>query len=170
MSETSDRSRTYTWEDPHTSYRAAGEMTGLEYMQALADGVIPLGPMFYTLGILDLEVVVPGKVIFTARPEEFHYNLIGSVHGGFGATMLDAACGSAIHTMLPRAMSFTTIQLNINFVRSLMPETDLVSCIGEAVHVGKRTATAQARLIDANDSLYSHATATCAVFSDGVRW
>ncbi len=104
--------------------------------------------------------------MFTTQPEEYHFNPIGLVHGGFAATILDSALGFAIHTRVARAAAYTTVQLNVNYVRSLRLETGVVRCIGEAIHVGRRVATAEARLLDAQDKLYAHATTTCMVFSE----
>lgn len=106
----------------------------------------------------------PGKAVFTFLPAEYHYNPIGSVHGGIASTLLDSALGCAVHTTLPAGAAYTTLELHVNFLRPLTRETGLIRCEGEIIHSGRTVATAQARLVDAAGKLYGHATTTCMIF------
>ncbi|MBC8075392.1 MAG: PaaI family thioesterase, partial [Chloroflexales bacterium] len=98
-----------------------------------------------------------------ATPAEYHYNPIGSVHGGVAATLCDSAMACAIHTTLPAGVGYTTLELKVNFVRPITVQTGRVTCEGTLIHMGGRVATAEARLTDASGALYAHATTTCLV-------
>jgi uncharacterized protein (TIGR00369 family) len=110
-----------------------------------------------------IEELSEGRVVFAAEPAEYHYNPIGMVHGGLAATLLDSALGCAIHSTLPAGTGYTTLQLNINYVRPLSSKTGIVYCEGKVIHTGGRVATAEGRLTDANGKLYAHGTTTCIV-------
>lgn len=96
-------------------------------------------------------------------PKEFHYNPIGNVHGGLAATMLDSVMACAVHSTLSSGVAYTTLDMNVHFVRPLTIATGRVLCIGEVVHVGSRVATAQGRIEDESGRLYAHATETCLI-------
>ena len=139
-------------------------MNRTPHLDRMADEGVHYGPFWQTLGVQSFEVLEPGKVLFTAQPGDFHYNIIGTVHGGFSAGLLDSALGTAVHSMLPMAGKMTTVQLNIHFVHPITLDSGLMRCQGQAVHVGRRLATAEARLLDAQDKLCSHASATFMLF------
>jgi uncharacterized protein (TIGR00369 family) len=102
--------------------------------------------------------------VFEGEPGEEHYNPIGVVHGGYAATLLDSALGCAVHTTLPAGVSYTTLSLEVKFVRPLTREVERVRAAAEVVHRGRRQATADARLTDAETGkLLAHATATCLI-------
>jgi uncharacterized protein (TIGR00369 family) len=102
--------------------------------------------------------------VFAVEPAEYHYNPIGLVHGGLACTLLDSAMGCAVHTTLPAGTGYTTLELKVNLIRPLTRETGRVLCEGTIIHVGGRTATAEARITDAAGALYAHATTTCMIF------
>jgi len=102
-------------------------------------------------------------VVFVATPTEAHYNGMGVVHGGWSAALLDSALGSAVNSMMPAGRVFATLELKVNLTRPLRAETGEVRCEATVLHVGRRTATADARVIDGQGRLYAHATATCIV-------
>lgn len=157
------RSRRVTWDDPMVSAKAVRTMSGLAFLQAIASGALPAPPIGASLAY-KLAEVSEGQAIFTIEPAEFHYNPIGMVHGGVAATLLDSAAACAIQSTLPAGTGYTTIELHINYVRPITAVTGLLRCIGQTIHVGRRVATAEARLIDENDKLYAHATTTCMIF------
>lgn len=162
MSDTNERSRSYTWADPMTGAHAAKAMTGLAYLQAIGSGELPMPPLMATLNIDGVEVE-QGRVVFSVEPAEFHYNPIGVVHGGLGCTLCDSAMACAIHSTLPAGVGYTTLELKVNFVRPLKMSSGRVFCEGRVIHVGGRVATAEARLTDGAGKLYAHATTTCMV-------
>ncbi|MFF8729270.1 PaaI family thioesterase [Streptomyces sp. NPDC015171] len=128
------------------------------------DGRLPEPPMAGTPGFR-LVAVEEGLAVFEGDPGEHLYNPMGTVHGGYTATFLDSALGTAILTALPAGRAHTTVQLGVNMVRPVFAATPTPRCEGRAVHVGRTTATAEARLVGAADGrLYAHGTATCAVF------
>jgi uncharacterized protein (TIGR00369 family) len=114
---------------------------------------------------LDFELieVENGKVVFKGRPSEKHMNPIGTVHGGYAATLLDSALGCAVHTTLAVGERYTTVDLNVKYIRAMMPGMGPVICTGEIVHKGRRTATANATLVDENGKLLAHGNTTCVI-------
>ena len=161
MSDTT-RTRTFTWQDPMVGAKAAQTMSGLEYLQAMTRGELPLPPIMATLGIDGVEVE-EGRVVFAVEPAEYHYNPIGVVHGGVASTLCDSAMACAIHSTLPAGVGYTTLELKVNFIRPLTRDTGRVTCEGRTIHVGGRVATAEAHITDAEGKLYAHATSTSMV-------
>ena len=137
--------------------------SGLEIMQALIRGELPAAPIAETMDFTLIEVE-HGRAVFQGRPLERHYNPLGTVHGGWFATLLDSAVGCAVHTALPAGKSYTTLELKVNMLRALTRKVPLVRAEGRVIHVGGQVATAEARLVDAAGKLYAHATTTCLVF------
>lgn len=163
MENTLERTRTFTWDDPMIGANLGSTMSGMEYLQAMIDGKIPRPPISYTLNFA-LTEIGEGKATFVGEPAEYHYNPIGSVHGGLAATLLDSALGCAVHTLLPAGVGYTTLELHVNYIRPLTAQTGRVFCHGEAIHTGRTIGTAQARLVDEAGKLYAHGTATLAIF------
>jgi uncharacterized protein (TIGR00369 family) len=132
-------------------------------MQAIADGTIEAPPFARLLGFALVEVE-EGRAVFAATPTEAVYNPIGSVHGGFAATLLDSAMGCAVQTTLPAGVGYTTLEISVNLVRGMTADTGRVVCEGRTIHVGRRAATAEARLTqEATGKLLAHGTTTCLV-------
>src|SRR6266436_5158699 len=104
-SQTPERTRTITWEDPTPAIQAGQGMSGLEYLQAMQTGKVPSAPIAALMGMWIAEVS-EGRVVFAAEPAEYHYNPLGTVHGGFAATLLDSALGCAIHTTLKPGLAY----------------------------------------------------------------
>ena len=156
------RTRTYAWDDPTPAAHAAATMKGTEFLQAIADRELPAPPMAHTLG-LSLDEVEEGRAVFSADPAEWLYNPMGSVHGGFVATLLDSALGCAVHSTLPAGTGYTTVELKVNMVRALTATTGRILCEATIVHAGSRIATAEARVVDANGKLYAHGSTTCLI-------
>ena len=157
------RTRTVTWKDFREGLASARTRSGLDYLRAIAQGELPAPPFAELLGFGLIEVR-EGRAVFTVEPGEHHYNPIGTVHGGLAATLLDSAMGCAVHSTLPVGASYTTLDLNVSFVRPIAHDTGTLTCTGEIVHVGGRVATAQGRLTDAQGKLYAHGVTTCMVF------
>jgi uncharacterized protein (TIGR00369 family) len=155
----SERTRTYSWEDPLAFLERAVGLTGLEVMQKMAAGELPQPPIAATLGFRLIEVE-PGRAVFECEPAEYHYNPIGTVHAGLASTLLDSAMGCALVTTLPPATRWTTLELKANFTRAMTVETGTVRCTGSIVHPGRRVVTTEARLEDATGRLFAHATST----------
>ena len=137
--------------------------TGLEIMQAMLRGELPYPPIARTLDFTLLEVGA-GLAVFQGTPKFEHYNPLGSVHGGWFATILDSALGCAVHTMMPPGRGYTTAELSVNLVRAIGPKVQRVRAEGKVIHCGRQLATAEARLYGPDGTLYAHATTTCLVF------
>lgn len=157
------RQRSYQWQDPAISAAAAPAMAGIDFFRAIVDGTLPAPPITRTLGFT-LASVDPGRVVFEFTPAEFHYNPIGSVHGGVYATLCDSACGCAVQSMLPAGAGYTSQDLSVKFLRAITVSTGPLQCEGTVIHLGSRTALAQARLTDTQGKLYAHATSSCLIF------
>jgi uncharacterized protein (TIGR00369 family) len=154
-----DRTLNVSWRNPAEGANAAATLTGLEYLRAMARGDAPSPPLAIILGFR-LEVIEEGHVTITVEPAEYHYNPRGVVHGGLAASLFDSSLGSAVQSLLPAASAAPTIQLQVNYIRPITIETGKVSCTGEVIHMGKRSATAEGRLTDASGKLYAHAVGT----------
>ena len=156
------RTRTITWEDPTTTVQTGKTISGIAYLKALQSGELPPPPIAVLLG-MSLTEVSEGRAVFVAEPSEYHYNPLGTVHGGVMATLLDSALGCAVQSMLPAGTGYTTIELKVNFLRPVTTKTGTLYAEGKIIHVGGRIATAEARLTDATGKLYAHATTTCII-------
>jgi len=160
------RSRSHEWEDPAASAAAARELDGISFLREMQAGRIPPPPIAATLGF-GLVSVEPGRAVFDITPAEYHYNPIGSVHGGVYATLCDSACGCAVHSMLPAGAFYTSLDLATRFIRPVTTGSGRLLCEGTVTHLGSRTALAEARLTDASGKLYAHATSNCLIFRPG---
>jgi uncharacterized protein (TIGR00369 family) len=157
------RERTYKWEDPAVSAAAARDRDGAPFLRALLDGALPAAPIAQTLDFRPVSVD-PGAVVFEFTPAEFHYNPIGSVHGGMIATFCDSACGCAVQSLLPAGSYYTSLDVSVKFLRPVTVASGPMTCEGTVTHIGGRSALAQARLTDADGKLYAHATSSCMIF------
>ena len=142
--------------------RVAG-LTGLQFLQGMLAGRLPYLHFAETLdfGLLEVEF---GKAVFQGTPQLKHYNPIGSVHGGWYATLLDSALGCAVQTTLPVGRGYTTVELGVNLVRGATQKTGPLRAIGTIIHSGRQLATAEARIVGPDGKLYAHGTTTCMVF------
>jgi uncharacterized protein (TIGR00369 family) len=138
-------------------------MSGLEFLRKLAAGEIAGSPMVAAMGFRLVEVD-EGRVVITAQLDERYNNGIGIVHGGYAATLLDSAMGSAVNSMMPAGRVMTTLEMKVNYVRPLRWQTGNVRCEATVLHMGGRVATAEGRLTDDDGVLYAHGTATCMVY------
>jgi uncharacterized protein (TIGR00369 family) len=137
--------------------------TGLEFLTGMIDGKLPQPPMCATLGF-HLAEVADGYARFDGEPEFRHYNPIGTVHGGFAATLLDSALGCAIFSTLAKGEAWTTLELKLNFVRPISKDTGTVRAEGRTIHRGRTVATSEGTVKDKSGRLYAHATTTCMIF------
>ncbi|MDP1984828.1 MAG: PaaI family thioesterase, partial [Sulfuritalea sp.] len=140
------------------------EYTGLELVQKMIAGELPRPPISETLGFALIEAE-KGHVVFQGTPQHRHYNPIGSVHGGFHATLLDSCVACAIQSTLEAGQGYTTIELKVNYIRALTDRVGPVRAEGRVIHAGKQIGTAEGKLIDADGKLYAHATTTCLIFN-----
>jgi uncharacterized protein (TIGR00369 family) len=138
-------------------------LTGLELFAAIFAGKLPRPPIGDTLDFVPIRVE-RGVAVFQGRPQLRHYNPLGTVHGGWFATLLDSAMGCAVHSTLPAGKGYTTVELKVNIVRPLTSAVAVVRAEGKLIHAGRQIATAEARLVGPDGKLYAHATTTCMIF------
>ena len=138
-------------------------MSGLEFVQGLADGTLPLNTMAQTLGY-DVTEAANGRVAVTATPSDALLNPAGTVHGGLAATLLDTCMGLAVQTTLEKGLAQTTLEFKISLVRPITPETGEVRAEGVVLSRGRRIGTAEGRITDRTGRLLAHGTTTCLVF------
>jgi uncharacterized protein (TIGR00369 family) len=138
-------------------------MNGLDIMQALLEGRFPYPPIAETLDFF-LVQVERGQAVFQGTPLVKHLNPMGTVHGGWYATLLDSAVGCAVQTTLAPGQGYTTAELSVNLVRGARLDGGPLRAIGTVLHCGRQLATAEGRIVDAHGRLYAHATTTCMVF------
>jgi uncharacterized protein (TIGR00369 family) len=145
-----------------TPQQVAGK-SGMELLQAVLRGDLPAAPIARTLDFQLVEIG-EGRAVFQGRPGPAHANPMGGVHGGWYATLLDSALGCAVHTLMPAGRAYTTAELGVNLVRAIGPKVQRVRAEGRVLHCGRQLATAEARLVGPDGTLYAHGTTTCLVF------
>ncbi|HSD87878.1 MAG TPA: PaaI family thioesterase [Kofleriaceae bacterium] len=135
-------------------------MSGLEYLRGILRGEFPAAPIAATLGFT-LTELDHGRAVFEGSPERFTYNPLGTVHGGWAATILDSAMGCAVHTTLPAGKGYTTVDLSVSLVRAITDRVARLRCEATVVHTGGSIATAEGRITDEKGTLYAHGRTTC---------
>jgi uncharacterized protein (TIGR00369 family) len=157
------RERSFTWSDPQLTAEAGRTMAGLDLLRALRDGSVPPPPVTDLVGI-SLAEVDAGRVVMNLTPAEYHYNPLGTMHGGILATLLDSVMGCAVHTTLPKGRGYTSLEIKVNYVRAVTNASGELTAEGKIVHGGNRSAVAEARVVDAKGRLCATASTTCLVF------
>lgn len=139
-------------------------MTGLQQLQAMVDGLLPPPPISATIGMVDFSVLREGSVEVALVPDRRHYNPLGVVHGGVHSTLLDTAAACSVHTTLAAGEAYTSLDLSVKFLKAVTVGTGRVRAVGTVLQRGRRTALAQAQLLDDAGTLLAHATSSCLVF------
>jgi len=160
VSDRSARTRTHTWYPAAPDWEAMKRLSGVEYLRRAFADERTRPPIASLLGMRAV-AFEPGRAVFEAEPAEFHYNPIGTVHGGFAATLLDSATACAVHAACKPGQAYTTVEIKVNYVRPITADTGTVTCEGRTISLGSRIATAEARITDRQGRLLAHATATC---------
>ena len=137
--------------------------SGLELMHAMLRGELPYPPIARTLDF-QLVQVGEGRAVFQGTPAPAFFNPMGGIHGGWYATLLDSALGCSVHTLMPAGRGYTTAELGVNLVKAIGPKVQRVRAEGRVLHCGRQLATAEARLVGPDGTLYAHGTTTCLVF------
>ena len=138
-------------------------VNGLEFMQGLIAGKYPVPPIMQALQFT-LDSVEHGVAVFSGEAKFDFYNPIGTVHGGWVATLLDSCMGCAMHTTMKPGQGYTSLEIKVNFVRPVLDTTGRVTAEGRVIYAGSRTGTAEGKLTDANGKLLAHSTTTCLIF------
>jgi uncharacterized protein (TIGR00369 family) len=138
--------------------------SGRAYLEEMVAGRLPQAPIAATLGFV-LTEIGDGHAVFEGETSEFLLNPLGTVHGGFALTLVDSATGCAVQTLLPDGVGYTTLETKANFVRPIRRDTGRLRAVGLAIHVGRTTATAEARIEDPQGTVYAHGTSTLLVLA-----
>lgn len=157
------RSKTITWEDPVAGAAHIPAMSGSEYLDAMLQGRVPGPPIAQLMGFTLVSAAV-GEAVFESVPDESVYNPIGTVHGGLVCTLLDSACGCAVQSTLERGFGYTSIDLNVSYLRPVFADSGRLRCIGRVVKPGRRVAFAEAEVLDDAGRLVARATSSLLVF------
>jgi uncharacterized protein (TIGR00369 family) len=139
------------------------QMSGLEFVQGLATGTLPLNTIAETLAY-DVVEAESGRVVITLVPTGAHLNPAGTMHGGLTATLLDSCMGLAVQSTLDKGVSQTTLEFKVSLVRAITPETGLIRAEGKVLNCGRRIGTAEGRVTDGNGRLLAHGTTTCLIY------
>lgn len=175
MQEHSREERLITWQQAEQEARArlaepgtlslkqVSALSAQEFFDRIGSGELPSPPFGHLIDFIPLEWE-SGRFLFQGTPDSRHYNPLGSVHGGYAATLLDSCMGCAVHTQLQPGQGYTTIDLRISYVRALTASTGPIRAEGKIVHLGRSTALAEGRIYDVDDRLYAVGSTTCMVF------
>jgi uncharacterized protein (TIGR00369 family) len=158
-----DRTRTFTWDDPKPGAAASQKMAGLDFLNAMISGEMPAPPIMQLMNIKMISAE-PGKIIMHLPIGEYHYNPIGSIHGGVAATILDSVMGCAVHSTLPAGRVYSTLEIKISYLRPMSLALGAVTAEGWVVNAGRKAAFAEAKIIDAAGKIYATGSSTCAVW------
>jgi uncharacterized protein (TIGR00369 family) len=159
------RERTFSWEDPAATAAEGMRLSGLDYIQAIATGALPPPPIAKLLGFEIVEADL-GRAVFAVEPAEWMYNPIGAVHGGIAATLLDSCMGCAVHTTLAAGVGYTTTDVQVRYIRAMGVASGRVLAEGRVVHAGRRTATAEGRVLtEDGETLIAHGSTGCAILT-----
>jgi uncharacterized protein (TIGR00369 family) len=165
----------HPWQEQMEALRARGarpgvadpqvftRRSGLDFLQAMLRGEIPIPPISQTLDFYLVEAEA-GRALFQGLPAYAHFNPLATVHGGWHATLLDSAMACAVQTLCEVGRAYTTLEFKVHCVRPLTDKTGPVRAEGKVVASGRRVATAEGRLFDVDGKLYSHGTTTCMLF------
>ncbi|MGY4649883.1 PaaI family thioesterase [Mycobacterium sp. URHB0021] len=158
-----ERSKTVTWHDPGPSTARGLSMAGVDYLRAMADGVLPQPPIggLMQFAIVDVE---EGRVVFTCRPDESAFNPIGAIHGGLVCTLLDSVTGCAVHSTLPHGKGYTSVEIKVNYLKAVRPSSGPLTATGTVVKSGSRVGFAEGVVTDASGAMVATASSTLLIF------
>ncbi|HEX3946519.1 MAG TPA: PaaI family thioesterase [Acidimicrobiales bacterium] len=159
------RTKTVSWHDPMVAMRQGSTLSGIELLRAIRDGILPPPPIAALLG-LEMREIEPGYVRFECAPDESVYNPIGVVHGGLVCTLADTVAACAVHTTLEPGVGYTSIDLNVSYLRAVTIDSGALQAIGRVTKPGRRVAFSMAEITDAHGKLVATATSSCLVMDN----
>lgn len=160
------RTRTITWWDPHVTAGAGRELSGIDAMRAVVEGLVPPAPIAQTLGFT-IDVAEEGRVQFSGKPDSSVYNPIGMVHGGYACTLLDSVLGCAVHTTLPQGFAYTSIEIKVSYLRAITADSGRILATGWVTKPGRRVAFADGDLRDDKGRVLATASSSCLIMPIG---
>lgn len=134
----------------------------IDILRGVISGKFPPPPISRTLNFW-LAEIEPGRAVFEGEPLPDHFNPLGTVHGGWAATLLDSALACAVQSMLKPGQTYTSVEMKVNFDRPIMPGIGVVRCEAKVIQVGSRIGVSEGRLTDPNGKLLAHGTETCLI-------
>lgn len=157
------RSKVVEWHDPAPTTARGLSMAGIDYLNAMIDGLLPPPPIsgLMEFGLTSAE---PGRVVFTCRPDESAYNPIGAVHGGLVCTLLDSVAGCAMHSTLPAGRGYTSVEIKVNYLKAVRLSSGLLTATGTVVKAGSRVGFTEGVVTDASGAVVATASSTLLVF------
>ncbi len=156
-------SATYTWVDPAVGLALLPTLSGLDYLGGIVAGTIPPPPLAVTTN-MEIVSVERGTVVFETRPTQAHFNPLGTIHGGLACTVLDTVLGCAAHSTLAAGVGYTSIDINVSYVRPIQPGHAPLRATGRVRKGGSRVIFADAELVDRDGTLLATATSSLLVF------
>jgi len=138
------------------------QLSGVEFFQGMLAGRYPPPPIAGAVP-MDFAEVGEGKITLIARPEAKFFNPIGTIHGGYTATILDTALGCAVHSTLKAGEAYTTMEIKVIYHRAVLPELGQLRCEGVVISRGRRAAASEAKLYDSSGRLLASGSSTCMV-------
>lgn len=157
-----NKTKTFNYGDSFEAIKLSKDLNGLDYLKGMQNGEIPEAAAVSALEISIHEIDF-GKANFEFTPQDFHYNAVGTVHGGVISTILDTAMGCTLMSTLTKEFTFTTLELKVNFIKAVTQNTGKMIAVGKIIHAGRTTAMTEASLIDESGKVYAHATSTCLI-------
>ncbi len=157
------RSKVVSWHDPAPTTAAGLSMPGIDYLQAMIDGILPPPPIS---GLMEFTMLSaePGTVVFTCQPDESAYNPIGLVHGGLVCTLLDSVAGCALHSTLPQGKGYTSIEIKVSYLKGVHAASGLLTATGTVIKAGARVGFTEGVVTDAKGAIIATASSTLLVF------
>lgn len=156
------RSKTVHWYDPMVTAAAGQPLSGVDFIRAIRDGAIPPPPIAMLFGMQIREVEV-GRVVFECEPDESAYNPIGVVHGGLVCTLSDTVAGCAVHTTLDAGVAYTSIDINVSYLRPVTKDSGVLRATGHITKPGRRIAYCSAEIVDQAGKVVATASSSCLV-------
>jgi uncharacterized protein (TIGR00369 family) len=152
-----------TWDDPKAGALKGLSLSGIDYLSAMFAGELPPPPIMKLFGI-QAGSVAPGRVTMVLPIGEYLYNPIGSVHGGAAATLLDSVMGCAVHSLLSQGQAYATLEIKINYLRAITDALDEVTAEGRIIHLGRKAAFAEGKIVDDSGKIYATGSTTCSIW------
>jgi uncharacterized protein (TIGR00369 family) len=159
---TVSRVRRFAWSDPRLAAERGRKQSGLDYLRSIATGEAPQPPIGLALGFSLVEADY-GRAVFALTPDEYHYNPIGTVHGGLAAVLIDSASGCAVYSTLDAGVQWTTLQMSIDYLKGMNDAVGPVRCEGRVVRVGRRVGVADAEVVGTDGTVFARGSTTCMI-------
>ena len=159
------RSKTVNWYNPMVHASAASTLSGLDFLSAVRDGTLPRPPIAALMGFTLVEVA-PGLAVFECTPDESAYNPIGVVHGGLVCTLADSAAGCAVQSSLEAGVAYTSIDINVTYLRPVTKDSGLIRATGRLTKPGRKVAYATVEVTDPAGKLLAQATSSCLIMDN----